>query len=205
MLTNRRSRAAIVAVVAVLTVALAAPIAVHAQDLVVPDEDLVPALAPVAGLSWDETSGYGAVETSRAVNAQQALLSGDLGSMQEGRLLAVVAAAPSWDATSGYGSVEGSRAAASALLAPVAGPSWDETSGYKSVEASRATIGHPAVITTAEATRSLVAHQALLSHDLGSLQEEALTAVVDAALVAAAMTWDETSGYGAVEASRAER
>jgi hypothetical protein len=102
-------------------------------------------------------------------------------------------------------------------LAPVAGPSWDETSGYGAVEASRATIGHPAASTTQvpsdvrwaparvivpgaslEAMRVLAAQQALQSRDLGSMQEDALFAVV-----AAGASWDETSGYGSVEASRA--
>jgi hypothetical protein len=76
--------------------------------------------------------------------------------------------------------VEATRAAASALLAPAAAPSWDETSGYGAVEATRATIGHPAASTTAEQTRLVAAQQALLSQDLGSLQEDALTAIVDA-------------------------
>ena len=80
-------------------------------------------LAPVADPSWDETSGYGAVEASRAETAeyvmpaagttldgasgsgsvetsrvsaaQHALFTGDIGSMQEEHLLAIVAAAPS--------------------------------------------------------------------------------------------------------------
>ena len=59
MSTLHRSRTVIPAVVALLTVALPAPIAVHAQDQ-------VPALAPVAGRSWEETSGYRSVEASRA-------------------------------------------------------------------------------------------------------------------------------------------
>jgi hypothetical protein len=83
-------------------------------------------------------------------------------------------------------------------LAAVVGPSRDETSGYDAVESGRATIGHPAVSATAQANQVLTADQALQSHDLGSLQKEALMAVV------AAMTWDETSGYGAVETNRAE-
>ena len=84
-------------------------------------------------------------------------------------------------------------------LAP-AGPTWDETSGYGSVEASRATVALPASSTTAEANRVAAARRALLSSDLGSMQEEALSALVEAAT-----TWDETSGYGALEASRAGR
>jgi hypothetical protein len=87
------------------------------------------------------------VRTTRALAAERALQSGDIGGLQEDRLLAIVAAAPSWDTTSGYGSVEASRAAAFALLAPVSAPSWDEASGYRSVEASRATIGHPTTST----------------------------------------------------------
>ena len=46
----------------------------------------------------------------------------------------------------------------------------------------------------------LIAQQALQAGDLGSMQEEALFAVV-----AASSSWDETSGYGSVEASRASR
>jgi len=107
-----------------------------------------------------------------------------------------VAAAPSWDATSGYGIVEAGRAATSPLLAP-AGPTWDATSGYGAVEASRATIGSPATSTSAVQTRVLAAQRALQGGDLGSLQEEALLAVVSAG-----QSWDETSGYGSLEASR---
>jgi hypothetical protein len=101
-------------------------------------------------------------------------------------------------------------------LAPVAGPPWDETSGYGSLEASRATIGHPASTTqvpsdvrwaparvivpgsSVEMVRVLAAQHALESNDLGSMQEEALFAVV-----AGSSSWDETSGYGSLEASRA--
>ena len=131
MSTIHRSRTAISAFAAVLMLALSAPIAVHAQDQVPAEERVLvaedQALAPVAGLSWDETSGYGSVEASRAaialpatsttteVNrvlvAQHALEAGDLGSMQEDVLFAVAAASSSWDVTSGYGSVEASRAA----------------------------------------------------------------------------------------------
>ena len=233
MSTTKRSRTAISVFAALFTVALSTPLMVHAEDQIIGAEDQVIALAPVAGPSWDETSGYGAVEASRATighpaasttleqtrmaAAQRALLSGDIGSMQEESLLAIVAAAPSWDETSGYGAVEASRAANAlpaapaesttaeetrapaaqqalqshdlgslqedALLAVVAtGASWDETSGYGSVEASRAVIGHPIAITTAEANRVLAAQQALRSYDLGSLQEEALTAVVAASI-----------------------
>jgi hypothetical protein len=161
MLTIHRSRTAISAFAAVLMLALSAPIAVHAQDQVPAEERVLVAedrglaLAPVAGLSWDKTSGYGSVEASRAaialpatstttetnrvLVAQHALAAGDLGSMQEDVLFAVVAASASWDVTSGYGSVEASRAAnalatASATVttqvpsdvrwAPDTGPAW---------------------------------------------------------------------------------
>jgi hypothetical protein len=186
-----RSRPAISAFAAVLMLTVSAPIAVHGQD-----EDL--ALAPVPAASWDETSGYGAVEAIRAepdvyvvpgagttANAasgsdsveviglsivQHALQASDLGSMQEEALAAIVAP----------------------------GASWDETSGYGAVEASRATIGHPAESTTSQATRVLAAQHVLQTGDIGSMQEERLSAIVSAAPL-----WDETSGYGSVEASRA--
>jgi hypothetical protein len=202
---------------------LLAPVAVNA-------EDEVAALAPVAAPSVDETSAED-VRATRAIAAESALLTGDIGSMQEEHLLAIVAVAPSWDATSGYGAVEASRAtighpaaltsqvpadvrwAPEGVIAPAssveagrilaaqqalqsqdlgslqedalfavvaAGSSWDQTSGYGSLEASRATIGHPAASTTSRQTRVLAAQQALLSPDLGSLQEDALTAVVEA-------------------------
>jgi hypothetical protein len=127
---------------------LLAPVAVNAE------EDEVLALAPVAAPSVGEPSVDAVQAAARALAAQHALQTGDIGSMQEERLLAIVAAAPSWDTTSGYGSVEASRAAASALLAPVASPSWDATSGYGAVEASRATIGHPATSTTGDGAPS---------------------------------------------------
>jgi hypothetical protein len=47
-----------------------------------------------AAPSWDESSGYGSVEASRAAAST----------------LVASVAAPSWDETSGYGSVEASRA-----------------------------------------------------------------------------------------------
>jgi hypothetical protein len=79
MSTTRRFRTAISILVAVLACALSAPIAVNADEQIAVDEqtfaaeDQVPALAPAAGLSWDEMSGYGSVETSRAANALAAL------------------------------------------------------------------------------------------------------------------------------------
>jgi hypothetical protein len=200
MSTMHQSRSLVLGIATVFAFTLLAPVAITAQEE-------VGVLAPVAAPAVDETSAED-VRTTRAIAAERALRSGDIGSLQEEHLYAIVAAAPSWDEssgygsveatraaasallapaaapswdeTSGYGSVEDSRAAAAALLAPVAAPSWDETSGYGAVEASRATIGHPAASTTAEQTRLVAAQQALLSQDLGSLQEDALTAIVDA-------------------------
>jgi hypothetical protein len=203
MSTIHRSRTIVSAVAAMVMVALSAPIAVHAEDPVVPVEEQALAPASIPGPSVS-------VADSRVSAAQQALLSPDLGSMQEEALLAVVATAMSWDQTSGYGVLEASRAAAAALYAPVAGPTWDETSGYGMVEAIRAEPDvsvAPATGTTADAAsgvgsgganRVTNAEYALRTGDLGSMQEDALTAIV-----AAGASWDDTSGYRALEASRA--
>jgi hypothetical protein len=72
------------------------------------------------GRSWDDLSGYGSVEASRA--DMSAMLSGDVISGREQALAFAAAAATFWDATSGYGSVEANRAAASALVALVVAP-----------------------------------------------------------------------------------
>ncbi len=118
MRKNQFPRAAVFGLVAVFGVALAAPVAVAAQEL-------TQALAP-AETTWDESSGYNSVETNRAayalttspsgveasrvITAQLALSGGDLGSMQEEALFAVLAAGSAWDDASGYGAVEASRA-----------------------------------------------------------------------------------------------
>jgi hypothetical protein len=149
----------------VFALTLLAPLGVTAEDEVA---DLAPIAAPaVVGTSVED------VGATRALAAEQALASGDIGSMQEEALFAIVAAAPSWDERSGYGSVEASRAANAMPAAPTTS-------------------------TTAEQTRVITAQQALQSQDLGSVQEEALIMVV-----AAGQSWDQTSGYGSVEASRA--
>jgi hypothetical protein len=145
MSTIHRSRSLVFGIATMFALTLLAPVGGAA-------EEEVAALAPVAAPAVASTSSDD-VRAARALAAQHALQSGDIGSLQEDRLLAIVAAAPGWDETSGYRSVEASRAAASALLAPVAAPSWDETSGYRSVEASRATIGHPAASTSASTTQ----------------------------------------------------
>jgi hypothetical protein len=184
MSTILRSRSLVFGIATVFAFTLLAPVAITAQ------EEEIAVLAPVAAPAVDETSAD-EVRATRAIAAERALRSGDIGSLQEEALLAVVAAAPSWDETSGYGSVEDSRASASAFLAPVAAPSWDVTSGYGAVEATRATIGHPAASTISQPTRVLAAQQALLSQDLGSLQEDALTAVVEASSAEAEASVDE--------------
>ena len=144
-----QSRSRVFGIATMFAFTLLAPVAVSAQEEVADTtQQEVPVLASVAAPAVGSTSG----EDGRAIAAERALLSGDIGSMQEEHLRAIVAAAPS----------------------------WDETSGYGAVEASRATIGSPATSTSAEQTRVLAAQQALRSPDLGSLQEETLTAVVEA-------------------------
>jgi hypothetical protein len=75
------------------------------------------------------------ITATRALAAQSALQSVDIGSMHEDRLLAIVAATPFWDQISGYGAVEASRAtighqATSPAQVPsdvrwaLAGPGW---------------------------------------------------------------------------------
>jgi hypothetical protein len=183
MSTIHRFRPAVSVLVTVLTFALSAPITVHAEEQVVAEEQIlaaeeqIPALAAVAGPSWDESSGYGSVEASRAA------IGHDDGVSEYGPTGHEASAAMglSWDEMSGYGSVEASRAEVSALLsgelisgrdqalafAAAAAMLWDETSGYGSVEASRSAAA-------------------------------ALYAPV------AGPSWDDTSGYGSVEESRAE-
>ena len=141
MQTVHRFRTTLLVTVVVVAFALIAPGAVNAQKEGVTEEEFraaqeqAPGLAPAVP-SWDETSGYGSAETSRAAAAA---------------LLAPVAG-PSWDDTSGYGAVEASRAAIGhedgvSSYTPTGheaeaaiGPAWDDTSGYGSVEARRAVI-----------------------------------------------------------------
>jgi hypothetical protein len=138
-----------------------------------------PALAPAVP-SWDEASGYGAVEADRATIGH-GVVTGFGGAGHE----ASAAMGRSWDDLSGYGSVEASRAAVSALLsgevisgqeqalafAAASATFWDATSGYGSVEASRATastllppVGEPA--TGAESIPAALAsgHRAESAH-----------------------------------------
>jgi hypothetical protein len=158
MRTLHRFRTAPVVIAAFLASALVTPVTVNAEEPVL-------AAAPAAA-SWDETSGYGSVEASRA--DVSALWSGELIRDQEQTLaFAGAAAATLWDAMSGYGAVEASRAANALPVAPSAFPSQ-------------------------------------VPSDVRWAPERALEHAMNP-LVAAAMAWDETSGYGAVEASRADR
>jgi hypothetical protein len=154
MFTIHHSRTTIFAFATVLTLALSAPSAVIAQDQVIADEQVLaaeeqaPVLAPAVP-SWDETSGYGAVEASRATIGHDAVR-GFGGTGHE----ASAAMGRSWDDLSGYGSVEASRADMSAMLsgdvisgreqalafAAAAATFWDATSGYGSVERTRAAV-----------------------------------------------------------------
>jgi hypothetical protein len=178
MSPNHRSRSSSFGIVAVFAIALAAPIAVHAEDETLPAAEL--ALAPVPGspsttqvpsdVRWapaDTIAPATSVAASRVRAAQQVLLSSDLGSLQEETLMGVVATAMTWDETSGYGSVEASRAHIG-HLAPIAGSSWDAITGQSTVRANRR--GTALYATSAPSP-----------------------------------SWDETSGYGSVEASRAVR
>jgi hypothetical protein len=102
-----QSRSRVFGIATMFAFTLLAPVAVSAQEEVADTtQQEVPVLAPVTAPSVVSTSG----EDGRAIAAERALLSGDIGSMQEDALLAVVSAAPSWDETSGYGAVEASRA-----------------------------------------------------------------------------------------------
>jgi hypothetical protein len=93
------------------------------------------------------------------------------------------------------------------LVNPViASRAWDGASGYGAVEASRVVLtalivsdpSVPAVGAPVDPRRVPAALAALQAGDLGGLQEAALEAVV-----AEAQAWETTSGYGALEASRA--
>ena len=113
--------------------------------------------------------------------------------------LAVVPVAPSWDEISGYRSVEASRAAVSPLI--VADPAWDVTSGYGAVERSRA---------SRSAMIALSATSSQVSPDMRWAPADVMAAGrargqgdLRAADLATARAWDETSGYGPAETSRA--
>jgi hypothetical protein len=84
MFTIHPARRRIFGIIAVLALSLLAPMAVTAEDEVA---DLVPvAASAVVGPSTEE------VRTTRALAAEHALLTGDIGSMQEEALFAIVGA-----------------------------------------------------------------------------------------------------------------
>jgi hypothetical protein len=86
MSTSYRSRSLVFGIATVFAFTLLAPLAVTAQEGVV-------AVAPLAAPAVVSTSSDD-VRAARALAAEQALQSGDIGSMQEDRLLAIIAAAP---------------------------------------------------------------------------------------------------------------
>jgi hypothetical protein len=138
MRTIQQSRTAISAFATVLMVALSAPMAVAAEEQALAMAPTAPTwnetsgygslemiraesahfLAPTLSTTWDVTSGYRSVEVNRVIAAQHALLSGDLGSVQEQAMADLVAASSTWDQASGYGAVEASRAATELIGSP---------------------------------------------------------------------------------------
>jgi hypothetical protein len=88
----------------------------------------------------------------------------------------------------------------------VASRAWDPASGYGVVEANRSGMADrivvgpvdPAPGASVDPRRVQAALAALHAGDLGGVQEAALETVVDAA-----QAWDQASGYGALEATRA--
>jgi hypothetical protein len=91
MFTIHPSRRRFVGIAALFAWTLLAPVAVTA-------EETVTILAPVAAPSVDDATSD-AVRATRAIAAEHALLSGDIGSLQEEALVAIVAAAPSSEQT----------------------------------------------------------------------------------------------------------
>ena len=84
MSTMHQSRRRIFSIIAVLGLTLLAPVVVTAEEEVT---DLAPVAAPAAvGTSAED------VRATRALAAQRALLTGDIGSMQEEALFALVGA-----------------------------------------------------------------------------------------------------------------
>jgi hypothetical protein len=91
MFTIHPSRRRFVGIAALFAWTLLAPVAVTA-------EETVTILAPVAAPSVDDATSD-AVRATHAIAAEHALLSGDIGSLQEEALVAIVAAAPSSEQT----------------------------------------------------------------------------------------------------------
>jgi hypothetical protein len=192
MSTSHCCRKAVSAVAAAFIFALYVPAGGSAEDQIVADEQIlsvegqIPVLAPSVA-SWDEASGYGSVEASRAI--------------------ALVApgpvAGPAWDATSGYGAVEANRAS-------IAQETWDERSGYGAVETSRAiiTIAAPAGLTSLVPSDvrwapAPTGFTSLVPSDVRWAPAYALSRQMNPQMTAA-KAWEESSGYASVEASRAD-
>jgi hypothetical protein len=93
MSTTNRSRSLFIGSAVVFAFTLLAPVTVMA-------EEEVAAQAPVCAPSVDATNAGAVRAAARVLAAREALLSPDLGSLQEGLLLDIVAAAPSSEATS---------------------------------------------------------------------------------------------------------
>ncbi len=118
------------------------------------------------------------------------------------------------------------RAQEESFSAAPALPSWDETSGYASLETSRAINALPAAPTAvtslvpadvrwapeqaiapmspAKANRAIAAQRALLSVDLGSMQEEALTIVVEVSVAASPASLPEYLAAALASGERGE-
>ena len=91
MFTIHPSRRRIFGIAALFALTLLIPATVTAED--------VTTLAPVAAPSVGATSADGVRPATRVLAAQRALLTGDIGSLQEEALFAIVAAAPSSEQT----------------------------------------------------------------------------------------------------------
>ena len=84
MFTTHQSRRRIFGIIAVLALTLFAQVAVNAEEEVAD-------LAPVAGPSVDDTSANAVQAATRVLAAQRALLTGDIGSLQEEALFTILA------------------------------------------------------------------------------------------------------------------
>lgn len=137
MFKIRRSQATILSIAAMLALALSAPFAATAEEQIL-------SAAPT-GQSWDEISGYGSVESSRAtiaLLAAPAPITNQVPSDVRFAPAQAIAPGPAVDAN---------RAATAVYEALAYGSSWEVSSGYRSVESSRV----------------LAASHALQSDDLG--------------------------------------
>jgi hypothetical protein len=159
-------------------------------------------VAPAAGTTTDAASGVGAGVVNRVANAQHALAAGNLGSLQEEALTAVVTTGSSWDDRSGYGPLEAARATIGhPLMRTTQVPSdvrWapaGTTEPGSSIEASRAVSPDylPAALTTGTRTES--AHLATVA-----LPADAVNVNPSDDRIAAALFDDEPSGEDAAVA-----